>query len=212
MQAEAGASLISSSTDSRPPSRDGRAGSRRVAAVATVLLLGAVVWGLDRLTKTWALAELVPGRRVPLLGDVLQLNLLFNPGAAFSLGTGITPVFTTIQFVVAVACVVAAWWVGSRGWAIALGLVLGGASGNLVDRLTRAPGFGFGHVVDFLELPHWPVFNIADAAICTAAVLIAVTAFRGIGFDGSREGADDASTHGDGHRSSPETVPGEDRR
>ncbi|GAB96289.1 lipoprotein signal peptidase [Kineosphaera limosa NBRC 100340] len=155
---------------------------------ATVLGLGLTVWGLDQLTKMWALRELTPGVPRPLVGEILQLNLLFNPGAAFSLGTGVTPVFATIQAVVSLAIVVAAFRVGSAWWAVGLGLVLGGASGNLTDRLTRPPGFMHGHVVDFLQLPNWPVFNIADSAIVTAAFLLALTAFRGIGFDGSREG------------------------
>lgn len=185
MQTEAGASL---NTTDASGSR-GRGRVTRPALTAVVLGLGLLVWTLDRLSKEWALRELTPGVVRPLLGEFLQLTLLFNPGAAFSLGTGVTPVFTVIQAIVSVAVVIAAFRVGSAWWALGLGLVLGGASGNLTDRLTRPPGFGHGHVVDFLMLPNWPVFNLADSAICVAAAVLAVVAFRGIGFDGSREGA-----------------------
>jgi signal peptidase II len=87
---------------------------------------------------------------------------------------------------VVVFVVITARRLGSRGWALALGLLLAGSVGNLTDRMFRAPGPGRGQVVDFLELPHYPIFNIADSAIVSAAVLIAVMAFRGIGIDGTR--------------------------
>ncbi len=194
MQTEAGTSLNSSSASSASVGAAHSGGARRRVLTVVVLGLGVLVWGLDRATKLWALAELTPGVPRPLLGDVLQLNLLFNPGAAFSLGTGVTPVFAAIQAIVSVAVVVAAFRVRSLWWAVGLGFVLGGAAGNLTDRLIRPPSFGHGHVVDFLQLPSWPVFNIADSAICTAAVVLAVAAFRGIGFDGTREG--DATRQG----------------
>jgi signal peptidase II len=76
---------------------------------------------------------------------------------------------------------------GSLGWAVALGLLLGGAVGNLTDRIFRAPAPLRGHVIDFLELPHWPVFNVADASICIAAVLVGILTVRGIRFDGTRD-------------------------
>lgn len=163
----------------------------------TVLVVGVAIWVLDRVTKSWALETLVPGVPREVFGSVLRFTLLFNPGAAFSFGTGITPVFSVVQAVVAVAVVVASLRVGSWLWAIGLGLVLGGASGNLVDRLTRPPGFGRGEVVDFLQLPHWPVFNVADSAICVAAALIAFAAFRGVGFDGGREASRAAPARAD---------------
>lgn len=192
MQTETGASLNAVHPSANPGMR-GRGRIVRPALTVVVLGLGLLVWGVDQATKEWALASLTPGLAQPLIGEFLQLTVLFNPGAAFSLGTGVTPVFATIQAVVSLAVVVAAFRVGSTLWAFGLGLVLGGAAGNLTDRLTRPPGFGHGHVVDFLMLPNWPVFNIADSAICTAAGVLAVAAFRGIGFDGSRGGADTGS-------------------
>jgi signal peptidase II len=125
-----------------------------------------------------------------LVGSVLQLNLTRNSGAAFSIGTGATWILTAIACSVVVFVVVTARRLGSRGWALALGLLLGGSLGNLTDRMFRAPGPGRGQVVDFLQLPHYPIFNIADSAIVSAAVLIAVMAFRGVGIDGTR-----ASSH-----------------
>ncbi len=169
------------STDVDPGAVGGPARPGAVMA-GTVLGVGALVYLLDRITKVWALSSLVENEPREFVGSVLRLRLIFNPGAAFSLGTGATPLFTVIQAVVSVAVVVAATRVGRLPWAVALGLVLGGATGNLTDRLTRPPGFGLGHVVDFLELPNFPVFNIADSAIVTAACLVALLSLRGVPF------------------------------
>lgn len=211
MQAEAGASLISSAPKrSSSPSGARATTGPSVPLVATVALIAGVAIALDRLTKAWALDNLVPGVPQPFLGSVLQLTLLFNPGAAFSLGTGVTPLFTVIQAAVAVAVLVMMFRVRSGWWATGMGFLLGGATGNLIDRLTRPPGFARGHVVDFLQLPHWPVFNIADSCVVTAACVIAVAAFRGIPFrpDAADADADDRAA-GAGpdtsHASNPET-------
>jgi len=136
-------------------------------------LAGAAMTALavDVASKSAAAAWL-PGRSVDLFAG-LALRLTRNPGAAFSVGTGITPVFT----VVTVAVIAGIAWYGRRvthrGWAVALGLVAGGAAGNLVDRLFRSPGLGRGHVVDFLYLDWWPTFNLADTfLICGVAVAV----------------------------------------
>jgi signal peptidase II len=157
--------------------------------MATLVLVAGLVLAVDQVTKRLALRHLEENVRVPVVGDLLQLRLVFNPGAAFSIGTGMTWLLTLIAVVVVVVVARVARGLGSRWWAVALGLLLGGALGNLVDRLTRPPGFARGHVVDFLELPRWPVFNVADSAISVAAVLIVVLALRGVGVDGRREGA-----------------------
>lgn len=140
----------------------------------------------DQWTKAWATANLQPDQPRELLGTVLQLNLTRNPGAAFSILTGSTWILTVIACSVVVFIVFTARRLGSRGWALALGLLLGGSLGNLTDRMFRAPGPGRGHVVDFLQLPNFPIFNIGDSAIVTAAALIALLAFRGINVDGTR--------------------------
>ena len=153
-------------------------------------VVAAVAYALDQVTKALAVALLAPGEVVPLVGDLLGLRLVRNPGAAFSFASGATWVFTLIAAVVVVAGLRTARRLGSRAWALALGLLLAGAAGNLTDRLLRAPGVARGHVVDFLELPNWPIFNIADTAICTAAALVVLLAVRGVDVDGTRARAE----------------------
>lgn len=172
------------------------AGAWHVRGALAMLGLAAVVYGLDRWTKAWALSELTPGQPRELIGEVLQLRLVFNPGAAFSLGAGSTWVFTIVQAAVSIAILAVAWRVARWQWRLGLGLVLGGALGNLTDRLTREPGFGVGHVVDFLELPRWPVFNIADSAIVTGAVILAAATIVGVPAFRPRPG--EGSAHSDG--------------
>ncbi|HWE88855.1 MAG TPA: signal peptidase II [Pseudonocardiaceae bacterium] len=145
---------------------------------------------LDMLTKTLVVADLEPHHdTVRLLGGVLYLDVIRNSGAAFSMATGMTWVLSLI----AVAVVVAIIWVAPRlrsvGWAVGLGLVLAGALGNLVDRIFRAPGPLRGHVVDFLSVfgangRYYPVFNLADSAICVGGVLIVLMALFGHDYDG----------------------------
>jgi len=183
MQVQAGAPLIPSPVTSEI--NNPRATSRRQLFVG-LIIAAAVVYLADQLTKAWASANLDPDEPRELLGSVLQLNLTRNPGAAFSIGTGATWVLTVIASVVVVFILFTVRRLGSRGWALALGLLLGGSLGNLTDRMFRAPGPGRGHVVDFLQLPNFPVFNVGDSAIVTAAALIGLLAFRGINVDGTR--------------------------
>lgn len=169
------------------------------ATVAVFLLV------IDQITKLWAVATLVPGQPQELIGSVLQLNIIRNPGAAFSTGTGYTWVFTTLSIVATIGVLWFARRVRHRGWAIALGILVAGISGNLVDRLLREPGFYVGHVVDFLQLPNWPIFNVADMCINVAAVLIVIFSFKGIGLDGSIDGgaadeSDDTSDEPEGEK------------
>jgi len=126
---------------------------------------------------------------VRLLGGLLTLRELRNSGAAFSIGTSVTVVFTLIAVGVIVAILRTARRLRSIPWAITLGLLLGGATGNLGDRLFRSPGFLRGDVVDWIELPHWPVFNVADASIVCGGVLAVLLAARGISLDGRRHQA-----------------------
>ncbi len=181
MQAEAGASLIAPDTDGAQPRRERRR-RRLFAILATVTV---AVYAGDQLTKSWAMAHLGLGTPRPLVGDLLQLHLTRNAGAAFSIGTSATWVLTLVACVVVAVIVRTSRRLGSAGWAVALGLLLGGSLGNLTDRMIREPGVGRGHVVDFLELPHWPIFNIADSSIVSAAVLIGILAFRGVSVDGT---------------------------
>jgi signal peptidase II len=196
MQVQAGAPLIPSPVSNDAPTA--RPTSRRPLFVALVTS-AVLVYVADQLTKAWVSANLEPDRPRELLGSVLQLNLTRNPGAAFSIGTGSTWILTAIACAVVVFIVITARRLGSQGWAMALGLLLGGSLGNLTDRMFRAPGPGRGHVVDFMQLPHWPIFNVADSAIVSAAVLIALLAFRGISVDGSRTSEHTAKHHAPEH-------------
>jgi signal peptidase II len=166
--------------DRVPPGR-----RRRLLTLLTVLTV--VVLAGDQLSKIWAEGNLVPGERTPLLGDLLGLSLVHNPGAALSIATGMTWVLTIVATVVVVVVVRASRRIGSLTWAIALGLLLGGALGNLVDRFLREPGVARGHVVDFIAYGNVFVGNVADIAIVVAAGLIIIASLRGIGLDGSRE-------------------------
>jgi signal peptidase II len=167
------------------PPPDAPAASRQrllrvlVATAATVVLV-------DQLSKIWAVEALTGRGRVDLVGDLFGLRLTRNPGAAFSLATGATWIFTILATVVVIVILRIARDLGSRAWAVTLGLLMGGATGNLVDRLAREPGFARGHVVDFFELPHYPIFNVADSCIVTAAILIGWLGLRGVGVDGRR--------------------------
>jgi signal peptidase II len=136
----------------------------------------------DIATKNWAVATLSEGQPREVLGPLLKLHYARNSGAAFSLATGATWLFTIVATVVAVAVIVVAGRIVSKRWALALGLLLGGSLGNLGDRIFRAPGHFRGLVVDWIELPHWPIFNIADSAIVFAAAIIAILSARGIGY------------------------------
>ena len=140
---------------------------------------------LDQLTKAIALERLGDGHVVPVVGDLLQLRLTFNPGAAFSFATGYTFVFTIIAALVVVVILRVSRRLRSLPWAIALGALLGGAVGNLLDRVFRDPAAFQGHVVDFIALPNFPVFNLADSAITCAAVLMVALSLFGIEYDGS---------------------------
>jgi signal peptidase II len=177
MQTTPGTSLSSDST----PEHDTAPHRSRFSvwvAVATI------VYVLDQGSKWWAEQSLSGGPPREVLGELLQLRLTYNPGAAFSLGTGYTVVLTVIALVVIGVCLTLARRLGSTGWAVALGLLLGGALGNVTDRIFRSPAPFRGHVVDFIELPHWPVFNIADSAISVAAALFVALSLRGVHLDG----------------------------
>ncbi|MGY1813216.1 signal peptidase II [Blastococcus sp. SYSU D00820] len=159
-----------------------------------LLSLAAGVFLLDLVTKVVVVATVEPGEDIRVLGGLVYLTHYRNPGAAFSFAEGFTIVFTVIAAVVAVVIVRTARKLFSLGWAVALGLVLGGALGNLVDRVFRDPGFLRGAVVDFVSVfapdaQVFPVFNVADSAIVCGGVLGVLLALRGIEFDGTRAGS-----------------------
>jgi signal peptidase II len=184
MQATRGTSI---STPSSSSSSAAVRGSRRpyLWLFGLVAVLGLAA---DVVTKVVAVQQLDPEAPVRLLGGALTLRLIRNPGAAFSLGESFTAVFALLSVAVLVFVIGRlAPTLGHRGWAVALGLLCAGVSGNLSDRVFRAPGFLRGHVVDFLQLPHWPIFNVADSCISAAAVLILVlSVIRNVGINGQR--------------------------
>jgi signal peptidase II len=123
---------------------------------------------------------------VDVLGGLVTFTVSRNSGAAFSFAQGATVIFTVIALAVAVVIVRSMSRLRSLGWALTLGLLLGGALGNLTDRLFRAPGLGRGAVVDFISVPHFASFNLADSAITVGAALAVLLSLRGIELDGSR--------------------------
>jgi signal peptidase II len=193
MQAARGASLNSSDSTTSPGSRADEPPTRKRALLVfgVIAVLG---YAADLVSKVLAVEHLTGRDPVPVVGDVLTLYLARNPGAAFSTGTSYTIVLTFV----AVAAGVAVLWMSRRlrsiGWAIGLGFLMAGVLGNLTDRLFRSPGVFRGHVVDFLRLPNWPIFNVADICINVAAGVIILQAVRGISVNGSRTQREDPGT------------------
>jgi len=177
-------------TDETAPGSDG---SRPAVGVPTsgpprrclrlLLAVAATVLVIDIVTKVLAVKFLTPGVPVSIIGDTVTWTLVRNSGAAFSMATGYTWVLT----LVAVGVVVGIIWMGRRlvspWWAVGLGMILGGAMGNLVDRFFRSPGPLRGHVVDFLSIGWWPVFNVADPAVVGGAILLVGLSLFGYDFD-----------------------------
>ena len=165
---------------------------RRALIVLACVAVAAII--LDHLAKQWAIDTLLTRLQngegpIQVIGTWVQLTYTENTGAAFSMGTGYTWIFSIIAIVVAIVILRTARKLGSVGWAIALGGLLGGLLGNLIDRLTREPGFGRGYVVDFIQFPNFPVFNIADSFITCSAVLMVVLTLFGVDYRGSRKDA-----------------------
>jgi signal peptidase II len=158
----------------------------RLRRIGVLIAVAVTALTLDAITKVAVVAELEHREPISLLGGLLSFTVSRNSGAAFSIGTGMTIVFTVIAVGVIVAILRTARRLRSLPWAISLGLLLGGATGNLVDRIVRAPAPLQGHVVDWIELPHWPVFNLADSAIVCGGLLAVVLAARGLQIDGTR--------------------------
>ena len=168
-----------------PPARP------RPRRVGLFLVVAVVAVVLDIVSKVLVVAN-IEQRRDPLriLGGAIYLDVARNSGAAFSLGTGFTVILTAVALAVVVVIGRTAGRMRSIGWAVALGLVLGGAIGNLIDRLFRSPGVGRGHVVDWISAfgpngVHWPIFNLADSAIVCGGILVVLLSFRGSNPDGS---------------------------
>ncbi len=157
-------------------------GRRRVAELAIV---AALAYALDLITKILVVEKLEGHDPIEVIGTWLRFQAVRNPGAAFGIGEALTIVFTIIAAIVIVVIVRIARKLYSTPWAVALGLLLGGALGNLTDRIFRSPGVFQGHVVDFIAPAHFAVFNLADTAIVCGGVLIVILSFRGLDPDGT---------------------------
>jgi signal peptidase II len=158
----------------------------------TLLLTAVVALGADLVSKVLIVANVPPEHRpIRVLGGLLYIEQARNSGAAFSVGTGATVILTAISVVVVIVIVRAARRMTSPAWAVSLGLVLGGALGNLTDRFFRAPGVGKGHVVDWISVfgpdgQRWPIFNLADSAIVVGGAVAVLLSLRGMDFNGTR--------------------------
>lgn len=175
--------------------------------------MAAGVLALDQLTKYLVVTNLTEGASVPILGDFLQFYFVRNPGAAFSLASGSTWIFSILAAAVMVAIIIFARRIRSLGWAFVFGMLLGGVMGNLSDRLFREPSFGLGHVVDFISTP-WmmpAIYNVADIFIVSSMGLFMILTIRGTGLDGTRTPHKKrAAVHTAESEPSTETVPAEE--
>ena len=179
VQAARGASLT---TDAAlEPETTARRRAGLLAAVAVPVFV------LDQVTKLLVVAQVEGQEPIRLLGGQLLIQVTRNPGAAFSFATNATPVFTAVAVVVVAAILWTARRLRSTGWAVALGMLLAGAAGNLGDRIFRSPGPGRGAVVDFLDFQVWPSFNVADSAIVVGGVLAVFLSLRGVDLEGRRQ-------------------------
>ncbi len=171
------------------PQAKGRTAKVSVRALIALAIVAVAVYGLDQLTKYLIVSNLTENQLVRVFGEVLQFHFVKNSGAAFSLASGSTWVFSIVAFAVAVFIVGFARRIRSVGWAILFGMLLGGTTGNLTDRLFREPGFGVGHVVDFILFYGFPaIFNVADSFIVASMGLFIILTLRGVGLDGRRIG------------------------
>lgn len=162
-----------------------RSTSPRIALFAAVSF---AVVAIDQLTKWWALESLADRAPIRVVSDLLSLRLVFNPGAAFGTGAGFTIVLSVVAITVSAVLIALARRLHDRVWTIGLGLFLGGALGNLMDRLVRDPGFLRGHVIDFIDYAGFFVGNVADIALTVAAIMVVIRSWQGVHFDGTRDG------------------------
>jgi signal peptidase II len=170
----------------------------RLGVTALLVLVGVAitVYAVDQVSKQLVVTTLAEGETVQVLGDLLHWQFVRNPGAAFSFASGMTWVFTVLAAGVITFIIWFARRIRSVAWALVFGLLLGGVRGNLTDRLLREPGFGIGHVIDFISTP-WmlpAIYNGAAIAIVSSMVRFMFLTIRGVGLDGSRPVRADAAT------------------
>lgn len=169
------------------PSGKTPGGKRRIGVLA---LLALSVYVLDLVSKILVVEYIEGQGPIHIIGEYVQFRVIRNSGAAFSIGTGMTIVFTAIAAAVAIAIIRTARHLRSLPWAITLGMLLGGALGNLTDRIFRAPAPLQGHVVDFIQVfpaTNFPIFNVADSSIVCGGIAAVFLAWRGYQIDGTRD-------------------------
>ncbi|AJW38751.1 Lipoprotein signal peptidase [Rhodococcus sp. B7740] len=162
-----------------------------------LIVIAAVILLFDLVTKILVVHYVEPGNPIEIVGDVVTLRLVRNPGAAFSMATGMTWLLTVVAVAVVIGVIKIGRTLRSPWWALGLGLVLGGALGNLIDRFFRAPGPFQGHVVDFVSVGWWPVFNVADSSIVCGAILLVVLSLFGFEPNGERAGKSSSDAAGE---------------
>ncbi|GAA4530985.1 signal peptidase II [Brachybacterium paraconglomeratum] len=195
----------STPTSAGPTGSGARRRLSRGTVLGTIAVIAAVLAVIDQITKNWAVENLPLLDPQPFLGEVLQLTLLYNSGAAWGMGAEITPVVTCLQIAIVIGVIVFALKAVRSPWyTAALGLIMGGALGNIHDRLLRDPGPFHGAVVDFLELPNWPVFNVADMAVVGGAILIVALGLFGVDSDPAHADAADAAAEAAADDTAPE--------
>ncbi|MER6468342.1 signal peptidase II [Streptomyces collinus] len=172
-------------SDAGEPATPAQRRTGRGRRIAVLFAVAAFAYALDLISKLLVVAKLEHHEPIRLIGDLLELHAIRNPGAAFGFGAAFTVIFTLIAAAVIVVIIRLARKLYSFPWAIALGLLLGGALGNLTDRIFRAPGVFEGEVVDFIAPRGFAVFNLADSAIVCGGILIVLLSFRGLDPDGT---------------------------
>jgi len=179
--------LAATEPQAKPPTSKGSGSTVSVRALIALALVAVVVYLLDQVTKFFIVSSLTEGEQVKAIGQILQFHFVRNSGAAFSIASGSTWIFSIAASAVTIFIVGFARRIRSVAWAVLFGMLLGGTTGNLTDRLFREPGFGVGHVIDFILVQGFPaIFNIADSFIVASMGLFILLTIRGVGLDGRR--------------------------
>ena len=179
--------MAATEPQAKAPASKGSGSTVSVRALIALVLVAVVVYVLDQVTKYLIVTHLTEGQQVKALGEFLQFHFVKNSGAAFSIASGSTWIFSIAASAVTIFIIGFSRRIRSVGWAVLFGMLLGGTTGNLTDRLLREPGFGVGHVIDFIQVQGFPaIFNIADSFIVASMGLFILLTIRGIGLDGRR--------------------------
>ncbi|CAN5425938.1 signal peptidase II [soil metagenome] len=179
--------MAATEPQAKAPASKGSGSTVSVRALIALALVAVVAYVLDQVTKFLIVSNLTEGEQVRAIGELLQFHFVKNSGAAFSIASGSTWIFSIAASAVTIFIIGFARRIRSVGWAVLFGMLLGGTTGNLTDRLLREPGFGVGHVIDFIQVQGFPaIFNVADSFIVASMGLFILLTIRGIGLDGRR--------------------------